>query len=722
ERVGFPPEDIIFDPNVFAIATGIEEHERYALAFFDAARAIKQTLPHALVGGGVSNVSFAFRGNNRVREAIHAVFLYHAVAAGMDLGIVNAGQLVPYEEIEPELRERVEDVVLRRRADATERLVEIAASFKGEARSQSPDLAWRSGPVEERLIHALVKGIAEHVVEDTEEARSRSARPIDVIEGPLMRGMNVVGDLFGAGKMFLPQVVKTARVMKRAVAHLVPFIEEERAQAALPRPKGKIVLATVKGDVHDIGKNIVTIVLECNNFAVVDLGVMVPAARILDAARAEQADAIGLSGLITPSLEEMEHVACEMQRLGFTIPLVIGGATTSRIHTAVKLDQCYDGPVVHVRDASRSVAVFSALLSEDAAKKEAFLAGVRQQHDALRTDHRGVQALARRLPLAEARKSRLVIDWEKTPPAKPGFVGLKVFDDYDLARVAAYIDWTPFFSAWELKGKHPEILADEKVGAEATRLFQDAQAMLRRIVAERWLKAKAVIGLFPANSTEQDDIEVYRDESRTEILTVIHSLRQQIVKTSGRPNYALSDFIAPKNSGVKDYIGGFALTAGIGMEEMVKRFEGQNDDYGKIMLKILADRLAEAFAEHLHERVRREFWGFAPQEAAAGEDPAKRKYQGIRPAPGYPALPDHSEKENLCRLLRAGDNAAIRLTESFAMQPTAAVTGYYFSHPDSTYFGIGKIDRDQVEDYARRKGTDLETVQKWLAPVLAYEV
>ncbi|MHB1292436.1 MAG: methionine synthase [Sulfuricella sp.] len=718
EQVGFPAEDIIFDPNIFAVATGIEEHNNYAVDFIDATRIIKQSLPYAKVSGGVSNVSFSFRGNEPVREAIHTAFLYHAIKAGMDMGIVNAGQLGVYEEIPKDLLERVEDVLLNRRPDATERLVEFAESFKGAAKSQVEDLAWREVPVRERLSHAMVRGITTYIIEDTEEARQQAERPIHVIEGPLMDGMNVVGDLFGAGKMFLPQVVKSARVMKLAVAHLVPYIEAEKAatgQAA--KAKGKIIMATVKGDVHDIGKNIVGVVLQCNNYDVVDLGVMVPAARILQAAIDEKADIIGLSGLITPSLEEMSHVAKEMERLGMKLPLLIGGATTSPAHTAVKIEPHYTGPVIYVKDASRAVGVCSNLLSDDL--RDVYVQGIADEYVAIRERHQNRSNETKRLTLAEARDHAFKPDWTAYAPPAPTFIGLKAFHDYPLAEIAERIDWTPFFQAWELHGRYPKILTDVVVGEEAKKLFADAQAMLKRIIEEKWLEARAVIGLFPANSIG-DDIEIYTDESRGKVAMTYHTLRQQAVKSPGKPNLALADFVAPKKSGVKDYLGGFAVTAGIGIDAHVSAFEKNHDDYSAIMLKALADRLAEAFAELMHERVRREFWGYAKDEALSNEDMIAEKYRGIRPAQGYPACPEHTEKGPLFELLKAPENAGITITESFAMLPTAAVSGFYFAHPESTYFALGKIGRDQVEDYAKRKGWDVATAEKWLAPVLGY--
>ncbi|MDS4067999.1 MAG: methionine synthase [Candidatus Competibacter sp.] len=725
EQVGFPPQDIIFDPNIFAVATGIEEHDRYGLDYIEATRRIKAELPHALVSGGVSNVSFSFRGNNPVREAIHSVFLYHAIRAGMTMGIVNAGQLAIYEEIPAELRERVEDVILNRRPDATERLLEIADQYKDPTLTPSPSPGgrggqddWRSWPVAKRLEHALVKGIDEFVETDTEEARQQAERPLHVIEGPLMDGMNVVGDLFGAGKMFLPQVVKSARVMKKAVAYLIPFIEAEQADGQR-RSNGRIVLATVKGDVHDIGKNIVGVVLQCNNFEVVDLGVMTPAQKILDAAREQRADMIGLSGLITPSLDEMVNVAREMKRQGFTVPLLIGGATTSAMHTAVKIDPQYPGPVVYVKDASRAVGVAQNLIGADS--KESFVARTKADYVQKREQHanrRGREAL---LPLAQVRAKRPNFDWSAYAPPRPGFLGIRAFDAYPLAELAERIDWTPFFHAWELRGRYPAILDDPASGEQARHLFADAQAMLDKIITEQWLTARAVIGFFPANRVHEDDIALYTDESRERVLLTLHHLRQQSPKPDGKHHHCLADWIAPRESGVADYLGAFAVTAGIGIDGRVAAFERAHDDYSAILLKALADRLAEAFAERLHERVRKEFWGYAADEKPSNEDLIAENYRGIRPAPGYPACPDHTEKGLLWSLLDVDRNAGIHLTESFAMTPTAAVSGWYFSHPEARYFGVGRLDRDQVTDYARRKGWTLAEAEKWLAPNLGYE-
>ncbi|WP_148202991.1 methionine synthase [Thiobacillus denitrificans] len=717
ETVGFPAEDIIFDPNIFAVATGIEEHANYAVDFIEATRWIRQNLPYAHVSGGVSNVSFSFRGNDAVREAIHTAFLYHAIQAGMDMGIVNAGQLGVYENLDPELKERVEDVLLNRRADATERLVAFAEGVKGGAKEKVEDLAWRSLPVNERLTHALVQGITQYIVEDTEAARLEAERPLHVIEGPLMAGMNVVGDLFGAGKMFLPQVVKSARVMKQAVAHLIPYIEADK-RAGDSQSAGKIVMATVKGDVHDIGKNIVGVVLGCNGYEIVDLGVMVPAQKILDAAREHKADIIGLSGLITPSLEEMAHVAKEMQRQGFTIPLLIGGATTSLAHTAVKIEPNYEHPVVYVKDASRAVGVCTQLLSGEL--RDAFAAEVRADYAQTRARHLKHKSDTARLTLADARANKFGIDWASYTPPVPNQPGVHVLKAYDLAKLVETIDWTPFFASWELHGKYPKILDDEVVGAEATKLFSDAQAMLNRMVAENWVEARAVFGLFPANAVD-DDIEVYADESRSQALTTWHNLRQQAKKPEGRANLCLADFVAPKASGLKDYLGAFVVTAGIGEDERAKAFEAAHDDYSAILFKSLCDRLAEAFAEHLHLRVRREFWGYAADEALPNDDLIAEKYRGIRPAPGYPACPEHSEKAALFGLLDATNAIGVELTENFAMWPGAAVSGFYLSHPDSQYFAVAKIERDQVEDYARRKGWDVKTAERWLGPNLGYQ-
>jgi 5-methyltetrahydrofolate--homocysteine methyltransferase len=720
KEVGFPPEDIIFDPNIFAVATGIEEHNNYAVDFIEATRGIKQALPHAKVSGGVSNISFSFRGNDPVREAIHTAFLYHAIKAGMSMGIVNAGQLGVYEEIPKDLLERVEDVLFNRRPDATEPLVAFAENYKKEGKQAVEDLAWRKASVQERLSHALVKGIDTWVVEDTEEARLQYPHPIQVIEGPLMDGMNVVGDLFGAGKMFLPQVVKSARVMKRAVAHLVPYIEEEKRSAGgQQKAKGKIVIATVKGDVHDIGKNIVSVVLQCNNFDVVNLGVMVPADKILQTARDENADIIGLSGLITPSLEEMAHVAKEMERQGFQVPLLIGGATTSRVHTAVKIEPNYSGPTVWVPDASRSVGVCTSLVSDEL--RVDYLRKVKEDNERTRQQHKSKKGQGPHHAIVEARTHGFKTDWTGYAPPAPAFLGVKAMTRYPLAEIAQLIDWTPFFQTWELTGRYPKILHDEIVGEAARNLFADAQGMLKRIIEERWLTANAVIGLFPANSVNRDDVEVYTDESRTRVAASFHFLRQQMVKPEDRANHCLADFVAPKDSGVRDYLGCFAVTTGIGIEERIQAYEAQHDDYDAIMLKALADRLAEAFAELMHLRVRREFWGYAPAENLGLEELIDEKYHGIRPAPGYPACPDHTEKGALFDLLHAPQDAGVTLTESFAMLPTAAVSGFYFSHPESRYFAVGKIDRDQVQDYALRKGMPLEVVEKWLAPALSYE-
>jgi 5-methyltetrahydrofolate--homocysteine methyltransferase len=719
ERVGLPPEDIILDPNIFAIATGIEEHNAYGLAYIEAVKRIKARLPHVLVSGGVSNVSFSFRGNDPVREAIHSVFLLHAIRAGMDMGIVNAGQLAIYDDIDADLRERVEDVVLNRRGDATERLLEIAERYRGTGQKEAVEAsAWRALPVNERLAHALVEGIDTFVVEDTEEARQLAARPIEVIEGPLMDGMNVVGDLFGSGKMFLPQVVKSARVMKKAVAHLIPYIEAEKALNADSRPKGKVVMATVKGDVHDIGKNIVGVVLQCNNYEVVDLGVMVPASRILSTAKEVGADAIGLSGLITPSLEEMSFVASEMEREGFEMPLLIGGATTSRIHTAVKIAPRYHGPVVHVLDASRAVGVAGSLLSETL--RDDFVQGVTTQYEGLREEHRNREPSDRAITFAQARANRLTVDWAANPAPKPSFLGARTLEDYPLPELVERIDWTPFFQTWELTGHYPAILTDPVVGKTATNLFSDAQKMLGRIVRDRLFTAKARFGFFPAAAVG-DDIQLYTGDTARAPLAVIHTLRQQTRKSGDRSNLALADFVAPVESGQDDYIGLFAVTAGHGVDALVAEYEAKHDDYNAILAKALADRLAEAFAERLHERVRREYWGYAAGESLDNEALIREQYQGIRPAPGYPACPDHREKGTLFALLDAEREAGIVLTESYAMLPTAAVSGFYFWRPEAAYFGVGKIGRDQVEDYAARTGHSVADTERWLAPNLAYD-
>jgi 5-methyltetrahydrofolate--homocysteine methyltransferase len=722
EKVGFPPEDIIFDPNIFAVATGIEEHSNYARAYIDATRRIKAELPYVHVSGGVSNLSFAFRGNERVREAMHSVFLYHAIQAGMDMGIVNAGQLALYDDIDPELRELVEDVILNRRDDATDRLLEAAEKYRGEGgQKREVDLAWREKPVEERLTHALVHGIGTYIEEDTEEARRKAKRPLHVIEGPLMAGMGVVGDLFGSGKMFLPQVVKSARVMKQAVAYLMPFMEKEKEDLGLAQgePAGRIVLATVKGDVHDIGKNIVGVVLQCNNYEVIDLGVMVPAQKILDTAKERKVDIIGLSGLITPSLDEMCHVAAEMEREGFDLPLLIGGATTSRVHTAVKISPNYHrSQAIYVTDASRAVGVVSSLMSPEERPKA--IAGVREEYTRMAESHARGRAEKARTSIADARANALALDWKDYAPPKPSFLGTRTFRGYDLAELARYVDWTPFFQAWELKGQYPRILQDDKYGEAARHLLDDAEAMLKQLIAEKWLKANAVVGFWPANSIG-DDIELYIDDSRTKVLARLHTLRQQMAREGDKANLALADFVAPKDSGVADYIGGFAVTAGIGEEDVARRFERANDDYSKIMVKALADRLAEAFAEALHEKVRRELWAYAPDEKLSNEQLIAEDYAGIRPAPGYPAQPDHTEKRTLFKLLDAEKVAGLKLTESCAMWPAAAVSGLYFSHPESRYFGVGKIGRDQVQDYAARKGWTLEEAERWLGPILNYD-
>ncbi|WP_411836880.1 methionine synthase [Paracoccus sp. ME4] len=721
DEVGFPPEDIIFDPNIFAVATGIEEHNNYGVDFIEATRWIRQNLPHAHVSGGVSNLSFSFRGNEPVREAMHAVFLYHAIKAGMDMGIVNAGQLAVYDQIDPDLREACEDVVLNRRPEATERLLEIAERFRGDGQGakREKDLSWREWPLEKRLEHALVNGITEYIDADTEEARQAAERPLHVIEGPLMAGMNVVGDLFGAGKMFLPQVVKSARVMKQAVAVLLPYMEEEKRLSGGEgrESAGKILMATVKGDVHDIGKNIVGVVLACNNFEVIDLGVMVPPQKILQVARDEKVDIIGLSGLITPSLDEMVHLASEMEREGMSIPLLIGGATTSKIHTAVKIAPRYvKGQAVYVTDASRAVGVASALLSPE--RKAAYVEEIRAEYATVAERHERSEAAKTRLPLAKARANALKIDWTGYAPVAPGFTGTRVIEDWDLAEIARYIDWTPFFQTWELKGVYPRILEDEAQGEAARALFQDAQEMLARIIEGQWFRPRAVLGFWPANAIG-DDIRLWTDGTRRTPLATLHTLRQQVTKRGDRPNVALSDFVAPE--GIPDHVGGFVVTAGPEEAEIAARYERANDDYGAIMVKALADRFAEAMAEMLHERVRREHWGYAPDEAFSPQELVGEPYAGIRPAPGYPAQPDHTEKLTLFSLLDAEAATGVTLTESMAMWPGSSVSGLYIGHPDSYYFGVAKIEEDQARDYATRKGWTLEEAERWLAPVLNYQ-
>ncbi|TAJ97999.1 MAG: methionine synthase [Reyranella sp.] len=712
-QVGFPAEDIIFDPNIFAVATGIEEHNNYGVDFIEATREIKARCPGAKISGGVSNLSFAFRGNEPVRKAMHSVFLYHAIQAGMDMGIVNAGQLEVYDQIPQELRDACEDVILNRNPNATERLLELAPKYKGTGEvAETQDAEWRSWPVEKRLEHALVKGMDQFVVADTEEARLQIARPIEVIEGPLMAGMNVVGDLFGAGKMFLPQVVKSARVMKKAVAHLLPYIEAQKTEGS--RPKGKIVMATVKGDVHDIGKNIVGVVLQCNNFEVIDLGVMVPFQDILKSANDNKADIIGLSGLITPSLDEMVTVAEEMTRQGMNLPLLIGGATTSKVHTALRIAPRYNGTTVHVLDASRAVGVCSALVSESGSQAEDFASKVAAEYEAIRVERAG-GTKEKVIPLADARANDFKIDWSAYTPPKPALSGTRVFAEYPLHELVERIDWTPFFRAWELAGNYPAILEDPVVGESAKKLYADARKMLDHIVREKWLTAKGVVGFWPCRR-EGDDVVIYSDETRTKEISRLFFLRQQIEKRAPRANMCLADFISPE----ADWIGGFAVTAGHGIEEHLARFKADHDDYSDILLKALADRLAEAFAERLHERVRKTLWGYAPEEALSNEELVREKYRGIRPAPGYPACPDHSQKPELFRLLNAGQNAGIQLTESFAMIPTSAVSGYYFAHPDAQYFGVARIGKDQVDDYAKRRGVTIEQAERWLRPNIGY--
>ena len=715
-EIHFPPQDIIFDPNIFPVATGMEEHRLNALDYFRATKWIKENLPHAKVSGGVSNVSFSFRGNDTVREAIHAAFLYHGIQHGMDMGIVNPAQLQVYDEVPKDLLELVEDVLLDRRDDATERLINFAEKIKGGGtKKEQKDEEWRKATVQERLKHSLVKGITDYIEQDTEEARQQYSKSLEVIEGPLMDGMNVVGDLFGSGKMFLPQVVKSARVMKKAVAYLTPYLQAEKAGST--KSAGKVLLATVKGDVHDIGKNIVGVVLACNNYEIVDLGVMVPADKILETAKKEKVDVIGLSGLITPSLDEMVHVAKEMQRLGFDLPLLIGGATTSKVHTAVKIAPNYNHAVIHVNDASRSVPVVSNLLSTE--QKKELLNTVQKEYEQLRELNKNAHSQNKFISLREARDNRLHVDWKNAEIEKPSFLGNQAFTDYPLEEIIPYIDWTPFFHSWELKGSYPKIFNDPQRGAEAKKLFDEAQRMLQQIIAEKWLRASGVVGFYPAN-TVGDDIEVYTDDTRRTVKTVLHALRQQTKKPENQPNLALSDFIAPKESGVADYIGGFAVTAGLGIDEKVREFEKNHDDYSAIMLKALADRLAEAFAELMHARVRRELWGYAKNENLTNEQLVREEYVGIRPAQGYPACPDHTEKRLQFDLFDVEKNAQITLTESYAMLPTAAVSGLYFSHPQSQYFGLGKITKEQVQDYARRKGLSVEDAERWLGPNLAY--
>ena len=712
-QVGFPAEDIIFDPNIFAVATGIEEHNNYGVDFIEATREIKQRCPAAKISGGVSNLSFAFRGNEPVRKAMHSVFLYYAIQAGMDMGIVNAGQLEVYDQIPQELRDACEDVILNRNPDATERLLELAPKYKGTGEVEvAQDAEWRSWPVEKRLEHALVKGMDQFVVADTEEARLQIARPIEVIEGPLMAGMNVVGDLFGAGKMFLPQVVKSARVMKKAVAHLLPYIEAQKTAGS--RPKGKIVMATVKGDVHDIGKNIVGVVLQCNNFEVIDLGVMVPFQDILKSANDNKADIIGLSGLITPSLDEMVTVAEEMTRQGMHLPLLIGGATTSKVHTALRIAPRYNGTTVHVLDASRAVGVCSALVSESGSQAEDFAIKVAAEYEAIRVERAG-GTKEKVVALEAARANAFKIDWQAYTPPKPAITGTRVFAEYPLHELIERIDWTPFFRAWELAGNYPAILEDPVVGDSAKKLYADARKMLDHIVREKWLTAKGVVTFWPCRR-DGDDVVLYSDDTRTKEVSRLYFLRQQIEKRAPRANMCLADFISPE----ADWIGGFAVTAGHGIEEHLARFKADHDDYSDILLKALADRLAEAFAERLHERVRKTLWGYAPDEALTNDELTREKYRGIRPAPGYPACPDHSQKPELFRLLNAGQNAGITLTESFAMMPTSAVSGYYFAHPDAQYFGVARIGRDQLEDYAQRRGVSIEQAEKWLRPNIGY--
>ena len=717
EEIGFPPEDIIFDPNIFAIATGIEEHNNYAVDYIEAVRWIKQNLPFAKVSGGVSNLSFSFRGNDKVREAMHSAFLYHAIEAGMDMGIVNAGQLEVYEEIPKELLERVEDVILNRRNDATERLIEIAESFKSSEHKETEVEEWRNLPVEERLKHALIKGIVDYIEIDTEEARKKYPSALSIIEGPLMAGMSVVGDLFGSGKMFLPQVVKSARVMKKSVAYLIPYIEAEKSSAG--KNNGKILLATVKGDVHDIGKNIVGVVLGCNNYEIIDLGVMVPTEKILKTAIEKNVDIIGLSGLITPSLDEMVNVASEMKRLNLKLPLLIGGATTSKVHTAVKISPNYDQPVIHVLDASKSVTVASNLLNPET--KIEFTKNIQNEYELIRESHIKRNEAKNYIQLDEARRNKLALNWNEQKIIKPKFIGVKTFEDISLETLRRYIDWTPFFIAWEMKGKYPSIFEDSAHGTEAKKLFDDANNLIDDIIKGKSLKAKAVFGIFPANTINFDDIEIYRDESRKGILAEFHTIRQQLKKAEGNFNLSLADFIAPKESGKIDFIGAFAVSMGFGTEELVKKFEANHDDYNSIMIKAISDRFAEALAEYLHELVRKEFWGYAADENFSNEDLIKEKYKGIRPAPGYPAQPDHTEKLTIWKLLDVEKNTGIKLSENLAMIPAASVCGLYFANENAKYFTTGKISRDQVLSYHKRKGISLKEAEKWLKPILNYD-
>lgn len=719
EELGFPPQEIIFDPNILTVATGIKEHNNYAVDFINTTQWIKENLPLAKVSGGVSNISFSFRGNNRVREAMHSAFLYHSIKAGMDMGIVNAGQLEVYEDIPKDLLEHVEDVLLNRREDATERMVDFAEKIKQKSsNSQDKEGEWRKKDVNERLKHALVKGIATHVVEDTEEARLQHERPIHVIEGPLMDGMNVVGDLFGSGKMFLPQVVKSARVMKKAVAHLIPYIEKEKEKMEDTSPRGKVLLATVKGDVHDIGKNIVSVVLSCNSYEVIDLGVMVPSEKILQTAKEKNVNIIGLSGLITPSLDEMVHVASELEKNNFDTPLLIGGATTSKIHTAVKINPNYNNPVIHVLDASRSVSVVNSLLGDN---REEFVRETNEEYKKMAERHKNKKSPKRFISIDEARKNKQEFNWEEVPVTQPQFLGVKHFEDYSLEELRNYIDWSPFFHAWEMKGKYPRIFESSKYGKEAKKLFDDANKLLDKIIENKWLKAQGVFGIFPAHRKGDDDIQIYEDESRDKVLATSHHLRQQTRKSERLNNHCLADYIAPKDSNIDDHIGAFAVTTGIGSKELAGKFEKEHDDYNSILVKALADRLAEAFAERLHERIRKEFWGYARDEDLSSDELVKEKYQGIRPAPGYPACPEHTEKRTLFNLLDAENKTGIELTESFAMFPGASVSGWYFAHPESKYFAVGKIGKDQLEDYAKRKGMSIEEMEKWLKPNLNYD-